>query len=88
MVFVDSSNVVTLSRDEILELIQAATTQLILEVYRRGVHGHAVVNSSSVSAASRRRSSLNVTLQTPAVGIIAPPPAITFTAEVGTGVLV
>uniref|UniRef100_A0ABD2XP54 Uncharacterized protein n=1 Tax=Trichogramma kaykai TaxID=54128 RepID=A0ABD2XP54_9HYME len=36
VVFVDASNVVTLARDDILELIQAAQSQLVLEVYRRG----------------------------------------------------
>ncbi|XP_058791920.1 uncharacterized protein LOC131664652 [Phymastichus coffea] len=81
VVFVESTNVVTQTRDDILELIRAATTQLILEVYRRGVHGHAIVTTGGTSAAARRRSSLNVTLQTPAVGVIAPPPAIAFTAE-------
>ncbi|XP_023245428.1 uncharacterized protein LOC106636519 [Copidosoma floridanum] len=85
VVFVESSNVVTQPRDDILELIQAATSQLVLEVYRRGVHGHAVT-----STASHRQSSANAVLQAPPA--LLPPtalggapvvthPTIAFTAE-------
>lgn len=93
VVFVDSVNVVTQPRDYVLELIQAATNQLVLEVYRRaGLHHTSTTTSATVR---RRSSSVNVTLQAPpgaATTTTAPAPgvqhAIAFTAEVGTGVLV
>lgn len=75
VVFVDATNVVTRSREEILELIQAATNQLILEVYRKG----------SVHSSMHRPTSMNVSLQQP---IGAGQHAVAFNAEVGTGVLV
>ncbi|XP_023288697.1 uncharacterized protein LOC105696840 [Orussus abietinus] len=53
VVFVDATNIVTRPRDEILGLIQAATNQLILEVYRKGGIGHG----------GHRPSVVNVTLQ-------------------------
>lgn len=80
VVFVDTSNVVTLAREDILSLIQSATNQLILEVYRKG----------AAHSTTQRPSLVNVTLQ-PAVdhpSVQAQPPAVAFTAEVGTGVLV
>lgn len=76
VVFVDTTNVVTRPREEILGLIQAATNQLILEVYRKGGHMHSSVH---------RPSSVNVSLQQPVSG---GQHAVAFTAEVGTGVLV
>lgn len=78
VVFVETTNVVTRPRDEILGLIQAATNQLVLEVYRKGG-----IQSSN----SHRPSSVNTTLQQPAA---AGPNSqhVTFNAEVGTGVLV
>lgn len=76
VVFVDTTNVVTRPREEILGLIQAATNQLILEVYRKGGHLHSSVH---------RPSSVNVSLQQPVSG---GQHAVAFTAEVGTGVLV
>ncbi|XP_031778975.1 uncharacterized protein LOC100680007 isoform X2 [Nasonia vitripennis] len=82
VVFVESTNVVTQPRDDILELIQTATNQLILEVYRRGAHGHAATGGGTASS-SHRRSSVNVTLQAPVIGV-APSShhhAIAFTAE-------
>ena len=85
VVFVEQTNVVTVARDDILELIQAATNQLIFEVYRRGGHGHAV---TSTAGSVHRPSSVNVTLQAPVVGGGNHHQAIAFTAEVGTGVLV
>ncbi|CAB0039276.1 unnamed protein product [Trichogramma brassicae] len=48
VVFVDASNVVTLARDDILELIQAAQSQLVLEVYRRG--GVAALGGAATSS--------------------------------------
>lgn len=80
VVFVDTSNVVTLPREDILSLIQSATNQLVLEVYRKGA-----ASQSSI----QRPSIVNVTLQS----AIEHPPngqtsAVAFTAEVGTGVLV
>ncbi|XP_033176569.1 uncharacterized protein LOC100749680 isoform X2 [Bombus impatiens] len=53
VVFVDMTNVVTRSREEILGLIQAATNQLILEVYRKG----------NVHSSMHRPNSMNVSLQ-------------------------
>ncbi|CAL7948000.1 unnamed protein product [Xylocopa violacea] len=50
VVFVDMTNVVTRSREEILALIQTATNQLILEVYRKG----------NVHSSLHRPSSMNV----------------------------
>ncbi|XP_017886338.1 uncharacterized protein LOC108628736 isoform X2 [Ceratina calcarata] len=58
VVFVDTTNVVTRSREEILGLIQAATNQLILEVYRKG----------NVHSSLHRPSSMNVSLQQPNAG--------------------
>ncbi|KYN06675.1 hypothetical protein ALC62_02333 [Cyphomyrmex costatus] len=55
VVFVETTNVVTRPRDEILGLIQAATNQLVLEVYRRG--------GAHSSGAHHRPSSVNATLQ-------------------------
>ncbi|XP_043276149.1 uncharacterized protein PsGEF [Venturia canescens] len=54
VVFVDTSNVVTLPREDILSLIQSATNQLILEVYRKGAASQSSVQRPSV---------VNVTLQ-------------------------
>ncbi|XP_067215938.1 uncharacterized protein PsGEF isoform X2 [Linepithema humile] len=73
VVFVETTNVVTRPRDEILGLIQAATNQLVLEVYRKGG-----IQSSS----THRPSSVNATLQQPAAA--AGPNsqhAVTFNAE-------
>lgn len=74
VVFVESQNVVTEPRDEILSLIQAATNQLVLEIYRKGGAGQ-----------EHRPSS--VTLPPP-LGPTNAHHFVTFTAEVGTGVLV
>lgn len=80
VVFVETTNVVTKPRDEILGLIQAATNQLVLEVYRKGG-----IQSSS----THRPSSVNATLQQqPAAASTNSQHAVTFNAEVGTGVLV
>lgn len=79
VVFVETTNVVTRPRDEILGLIQAATNQLVLEVYRKG--------GVSSSNTQHRPSSVNATLQHSVVGSTSQH-AVTFTAEVGTGVLV
>lgn len=77
VVFVETTNVVTRPRDEILGLIQAATNQLVLEVYRKGgVH----------SGSQNRPGSVNATLQQPAGPNSQH--AVTFSAEVGNGVLV
>lgn len=76
VVFVDMTNVVTRPREEILGSIQAATNQLILEVYRKGGQAHSLMH---------RPSSMNVSLQQPVVG---GQHAVAFSAEVGTGVLV
>lgn len=79
VVFVETTNVVTKPRDEILGLIQAATNQLVLEVHRKGgVH----------SSAIHRPSSVNTTLQNPSVAGANSQHTVTFNAEVGTGVLV
>lgn len=75
VVFVDTTNVVTRSREEILGLIQAATNQLILEIYRKG----------NVHASMHRPNSMNVSLHQPIGG---GQHAVAFNAEVGTGVLV
>ncbi|XP_015179195.1 PREDICTED: uncharacterized protein LOC107067842 isoform X2 [Polistes dominula] len=53
VVFIETVNVVTKPRDEILSLIQAATNQLVLEVYRKG----------GIHSSQHRPSSMNVTLQ-------------------------
>lgn len=76
VVFVEMTNVVTRPREEILGLIQAATNQLILEVYRKG---------GNVHSSAQRPSSMNVSLQPPIGG---GQHAVAFNAEVGTGVLV
>lgn len=70
VVFVETTNVVTRPRDEILSLIQAATNQLVLEVYRKG--GSSASRPSSVNATGPPNSQH----------------AVTFSAEVGSGVLV
>ncbi|XP_076228035.1 protostome-specific GEF isoform X1 [Nomia melanderi] len=70
VVFVDTTNVVTRPREEILGLIQAATNQLILEVYRKGGHVHSSMH---------RPSSMNVSLQQPVSG---GQHAVAFNAEV------
>lgn len=97
VVFVDLVNVVTQPRDYVLELIQAASNQLVLEVYRRsGLHHTSTTTTTGTTATVRRRSSsVNVTLQPPpttTTTTTAPAPgvhhAVAFTAEVGTGVLV
>ncbi|XP_053988238.1 uncharacterized protein LOC128881323 isoform X1 [Hylaeus volcanicus] len=67
VVFVEMTNVVTRPREEILGLIQAATNQLILEVYRKG---------GQVHASMPRPSSMNVSLQQPQQH------AVAFSAEV------
>lgn len=79
VVFVETTNVVTRPRDEILGLIQAATNQLVLEVYRKG--------GAHSSGAHHRPSSVNATLQ-PSVAGPNVQHAVTFSAEVGTGILV
>lgn len=79
VVFVETTNVVTKPRDEILGLIQAATNQLVLEVYRKG--------GAHTSGSHNRPSSVNATLQQSVVGPTTQH-AVTFSAEVGTGVLV
>ena len=78
VVFVETTNVVTRPRDEILGLIQAATNQLVLEVYRKG--------GAHSSGAHHRPSSVNATLQYSSAGSNVQ--HVTFNAEVGTGVLV
>ncbi|CAK9810456.1 hypothetical protein ANTPLA_LOCUS6595 [Anthophora plagiata] len=70
VVFVDMTNVVTRSREEILGLIQAATNQLILEVYRKGNVLHSSIH---------RPSSMNVNLQQSIAG---GQHAVAFNAEV------
>ncbi|XP_043254645.1 uncharacterized protein LOC122398629 [Colletes gigas] len=70
VVFVDMTNVVTRPREEILGLIQAATNQLILEVYRKG---------GQIHSSMHRPSSMNVSLQQPIGG---GQPAVAFSAEV------
>ncbi|XP_043518784.1 uncharacterized protein LOC122533274 isoform X2 [Frieseomelitta varia] len=69
VVFVDMTNVVTRSREEILGLIQAATNQLILEVYRKG----------NVHSSMHRPNSMNVSLQQ-SIGV--GHHAVAFNAEV------
>ncbi|XP_076386966.1 protostome-specific GEF isoform X1 [Megachile rotundata] len=69
VVFVDTTNVVTRSREEILGLIQAATNQLILEIYRKG----------NVHASMHRPNSMNVSLHQPIGG---GQHAVAFNAEV------
>ncbi|XP_015431493.1 PREDICTED: uncharacterized protein LOC107187831 [Dufourea novaeangliae] len=59
VVFVDTTNVVTRPREEILGLIQTATNQLVLEVYRKG---------GQVQSSMHRPSSMNVSLQQPIGG--------------------
>lgn len=76
VVFVETTNVVTRPRDEILGLIQAATNQLVLEVYRKG----------GVHSSTHRPNSMNVTLQQ-SLGATSQH-TVAFSAEVGTGVLV
>ncbi|XP_057325089.1 uncharacterized protein LOC130667491 isoform X2 [Microplitis mediator] len=71
VVFVDTTNVVTRLREDILNLIQAATNQLILEIYRK----------SGAHAITQRPSLVNVTLQ-PALDHPNSQGAIAFTAEV------
>ncbi|XP_063972686.1 uncharacterized protein Psgef isoform X2 [Diachasmimorpha longicaudata] len=51
VVFVDTSNVVIRPREDILSLIQSATTQLVLEVYRRA-GGHANAHRPSFTNVS------------------------------------
>lgn len=80
VVFVETTNVVTRPRDEILGLIQAATNQLVLEVYRKG--------GAQSSGAEHRPSSVNATLQQSSVAGPTIQHKVTFNAEVGTGVLV
>ena len=77
VVFVESTNVVTVPRDEILELIQAATSQLILEVYKR--LGVGTTTTTTTTTSSVQRQSLQHQSHQPVVA---------FTAEVGNGVLV
>ncbi|XP_025073110.1 uncharacterized protein LOC105423144 [Pogonomyrmex barbatus] len=73
VVFVETTNVVTKPRDEILGLIQAATNQLVLEVYRKG---------GAHSGPHHRPSSVNATLQhSSAVGPNVQH-SVTFNAEV------
>ncbi|XP_051159071.1 uncharacterized protein LOC127280218 isoform X2 [Leptopilina boulardi] len=66
VVFVETTNVVTLPREEILNLIQASTNQLIFEVYRKG----------GVQSTINRPSSVNI--HAPA----SQQHSVTFTAEV------
>ncbi|XP_043681403.1 uncharacterized protein LOC122635343 isoform X1 [Vespula pensylvanica] len=70
VVFVETTNVVTKPREEILGLIQAATNQLVLEVYRKG----------GIHSSQHRPNSMNVTLQQ-TVGP-ASQHAVAFNAEV------
>ncbi|KYQ58357.1 hypothetical protein ALC60_02777 [Trachymyrmex zeteki] len=72
VVFVETTNVVTRPRDEILGLIQAATNQLVLEVYRKG--------GAQSSGAHHRPSSVNATLQYSSTGSNVQ--HVTFNAEV------
>ncbi|XP_015596759.1 uncharacterized protein LOC107268470 isoform X2 [Cephus cinctus] len=70
VVFIETTNVVTRPREEILSLIQAATNQLVMEVYRKG----------GVQGSTHRPSCVNVTLQAP--GGSNSQHAIAFSAEV------
>ncbi|XP_025602970.2 uncharacterized protein LOC105691992 isoform X2 [Athalia rosae] len=67
VVFIETTNVVTKPRDEILGLIQGATNQLLLEVYRKG----------GVQTPHRRST---VILQGP-IPVSNTPHTVTFTAE-------
>lgn len=72
IVFVETQNVVILPRDEILSLIQSATGELTFEVYRKG------------GVYQRKPSAVPAALPAHGGG----QHAITFTSEVGSGVLV
>ncbi|XP_066594819.1 uncharacterized protein PsGEF [Prorops nasuta] len=94
VVFVETTNVVTKPREEILGLIQAATSQLILEVYRKmGAHlttststtiPSTTIPSTTVTRSSLRHrpNSMNVTLQHSIGAISHQPRAVAFSAEV------
>ncbi|XP_034949072.1 uncharacterized protein PsGEF [Chelonus insularis] len=73
VVFVDTTNVVTRAREDILNLIQAATNQLILEVYRK---------SGPHVSSTQRPSLVNVTLQPVPPDHSHGQQAIAFTAEI------
>ncbi|XP_011503429.1 PREDICTED: uncharacterized protein LOC105366627 [Ceratosolen solmsi marchali] len=61
VVFVESTNVVTQPREDVLELIQAATCQLVLEVYRRSGQGQNPGTGAVAAPSLRRPSSINST---------------------------
>ncbi|KAJ8680402.1 hypothetical protein QAD02_016189, partial [Eretmocerus hayati] len=90
VVFVDATNVVTQPRDDILELIQAATSQLVLEVYRRSGVGSVATTTSATATSTtvlgqNRRSSAFV--QAGQNAPVSHHHQVTFTAEVVQGSL-
>lgn len=76
VIFVEKYNVVTMPEEEILHVIRSCGNQLTLEVYRRvcanGLLGGSTSTTTSLDLSKKR-------LQLPQV---------TFSSEVGTGVLV
>lgn len=80
VVFVNTTNVVILARENILGLIQAATNQLVLEVYRK----------TTINNKNKQRTSIgNITLNQPTLDYSNDHhQGVTFTTEVGPGILV
>jgi hypothetical protein len=93
VIFVEKHNVVTMPEDEILRLIHSCGNQLTLEVYRR-VSPNGLVRGSNLSGSSNTmvplpappRSSTTTSLDLSKRRLHLP--QVTFSTEVGTGVIV
>jgi C-terminal processing protease CtpA/Prc len=76
VIFVEKFNVVTMPEEEILHVIRSCGNQLTLEIYRRACANGLLGGSTSTTTSldlSKKRLQL---------------PQVTFSSEVGTGVLV
>jgi hypothetical protein len=82
VIFVEKYNVVTMPEEEILHLIRSCGNHLTLEVYRRASANGFVGGSATAPPCSSTTTSLDLSKRRLHL------PQVTFSSEVGTGVLV
>jgi hypothetical protein len=82
IIFVEKCNVVTMPEEEILQLIRSCGNHLTLEVYRRVSPNGVVGGSTTAPPCSSTTTSLDLSKRRLHL------PQVTFSSEVGTGVLV
>jgi len=86
VIFVEKYNVVTMPEDEILHIIRSCGNHLTLEVYRRtsanGLVGGSVLSCSNTAPPRSSTTSLDLSKRRLHL------PQVTFSSEVGTGVIV